>query len=66
MLKVYSGLLKNGEPVKDIPEASKYDSSDIEPYSFDNYVLAFLVEWDGIGRYGVTEEVKNLNYGKCI
>lgn len=57
-INMYLRLTKNGDLVKDIPEESKYESSDIEPYSFDNFVLAFLVEWDGTGKYGVTEEMK--------
>ena len=57
-INMYLWLVKNGELVKDIPEELKYESADIEPYSFDNFVLAFLVEWDGCGRYGVTEEMK--------
>ena len=58
LVNVYFSLLKNGVLVEDIPEAAKYDSDGVDPYSFDNYVLAFLVEWDGNGRYGVTEEVE--------
>ena len=38
-------------------EEAKYDSADIEPYAFENFVLAFLVEWDGYGKYGVTKEM---------
>lgn len=58
LVNVYFSLLKNGALVEDIPEAAKYDSDGVDPYSFDNYVLAFLVEWDGNGRYSVTEEVE--------
>ncbi len=57
-INVYFRLLKNGELVKDLSEDAKYDSEGVDPYSFDNYLLAFLVEWDGNGKYGVTEEVK--------
>lgn len=57
-INVYFRLLKNGELVTDLSEEAKYDSTGSDPYSFDNYVLAFLVEWDGTGKYGVTEEVK--------
>lgn len=57
-INMYLRLVKNGDLVKDIPEESKYESADTDPYSFDNFVLAFLVEWDGCGRYGVTEEMK--------
>ncbi len=59
LINMYFRLLKNGELVKDIPEEAKYESDDTEPYSFDNFVLAFLLEWDGYGKYGVTREVEN-------
>jgi len=62
-INMYLRLVKNGDLVKDIPEESKYESADTDPYSFDNFVLAFLVEWDGCGRYGVTEEMKTR--GSC-
>lgn len=57
-ISMYLRLLKNGELVMDIPEEAKYGFGDIEQYSFDNFVLAFLVEWDGYGKYGVTKEVE--------
>ena len=60
-------LLKNGEVIKDISENAKYESADIEPYSIDNYILAYLLEWDGSGKYGVTEEVeKNELWETCL
>lgn len=58
-INMYLMLLKNGELVKDIPRKAKYEDADIEPDSFDNFVLAFLLEWDDCGRYGVTREVEN-------
>lgn len=57
-INMYLRLVKNGELVMDIPAEAKYTSADSEPYSFDNYALAFIVEWDGYGRYGVTAEVE--------
>lgn len=57
-INMYFRLLRNGELVKDIPEDAKFDSADIEPYSFDNCVLAFLLEWNDYGKYGVTKEVE--------
>ncbi len=57
-INLYLFLLKNGVIVKDIPKGAKYESADIEPYSFDNFVLAFLLEWNSCGRYGVTKEVE--------
>ena len=66
-VSVYFPLLKNGEVVKDISENAKYESADIEPYSIDNYTLAYLLEWDGSGKYGVTEEVeKNELWETCL
>lgn len=52
-------LLKNGELVKDYPEMLKCETTDSEPYSYDSMVVAFLLEWDGNGRYGVTNEMNN-------
>ncbi len=66
-VSVYFLLLKNGEVVKDISENAKYESADIEPYSIDNYTLAYLLEWDGSGKFGVTEEVeKNELWETCL
>lgn len=58
-IEMYFRLLKNGEVVQDIPEAAKYEPDDKGLYAFDVFTLAFLVEWDGYGRYGVVEEVES-------
>ncbi|MBQ8198499.1 MAG: hypothetical protein IJZ76_03630 [Lachnospiraceae bacterium] len=31
----------------------------MEPYAFDSFVMAYLVEWDGCGKYGLTQEMEN-------
>lgn len=49
-------LNRNGELVK-MPK--EINLADIEPYAFDDIVVAFLVEWDENGRYGITSEVEN-------
>lgn len=59
LTNVYFRLLKSGELVKDIPDEAKYDFSDLEPYAFDSFVMAYLVEWDGYGKYGLTREMEN-------
>ena len=55
-INVYFRLLKNGKLVKNIPEEAKFDSTDIEPYAFDNFVFALLVQWDGYGKYAVMDD----------
>ena len=59
LINVYFRLLKSGELVKDIPDEAKYDFSELEPYAFDSFVMAYLVEWDGCGKYGLTQEMEN-------
>ena len=48
---------KNGEVVKDISKELTLEFSNREPGSFDDMVIAFLLEWDGCGKYGVTKEL---------
>lgn len=56
LLTVNLRLTKNGELVKMPEEINKF-LEDIDVYAFDNIVVAFLVEWDGNGIYGVTNEL---------
>lgn len=49
---------KNGEIIKDNPGETQYSVSTDPSESFDGYVVAFLLEWDGNGKYGITEELK--------
>lgn len=58
-INMYLKLLKNGQVVTDISEKAKYTSDDVDPYAFDNIALAYLVEWDGFGRYALTNEMDN-------
>lgn len=57
-ISMFLRLTRNGELVG-MPEDINILYMDIEPYAFDDIVVAFLVEWDGNGRYGVTCEVEN-------
>lgn len=56
LLTVNLRLTKSGELVR-MPEVVNKYLEDIDVYTFDNLVVAFLVEWDGNGRYGVTNEL---------
>ena len=49
---------KNGEVIKDNPGETQYSVSTDPSESFDGYVVAFLLEWDGNGKYGITEALK--------
>ena len=58
-ITMYFYLTKNGEIVKDIPKDVMAGGSDGGPYAFDEYVVAYLLEWNGYGGYGITKEVKD-------
>lgn len=58
-ISIYLRVTANGQLVIVTKDDSPCLAPDEDMYAFDDIVMGYLIEWDGCGRYGITEEMKN-------